>query len=194
MDDDDDWWFGFVSGHAGDGHKPGSIMAKAPGFENNDNPYRNADYVGKECLKLAEQLWRASHGRSVLGEIRTVVQILTIDQAQPLSTNAVIDMAKSHWGQYSKEKKIRTQAVALLCRVQKLHPVQSPPAIRIWFWQRAKRIEKDNLLINTKYLIDGLVMAGILLDDRWDNYTDLDFRFRIDRDNPRIIVEVIEKL
>jgi len=118
-------------------------------------------------------------------------QILIIEPSDPLSLNEVIAAAKRHWSAYAKDKKQRTEGVALLSRVQKLKPVKSPPVVRIWFFQRAKRIEKDNLLVNSKHILDGLVLAGVLTDDRWDNYTDLEFRFRIDKKRPRIEVELI---
>ena len=77
-------------------------------------------------------------------------------------------------------------------RSQKLRPCKTPPNIRITFWQKDKRIEKDNLLVNTKYLLDGLVEGGILPDDRWDSYLSLGFRYEIDRTNPRIVIQLIE--
>ena len=120
-------------------------------------------------------------------------QTLIIEPSDPLSLNEVVAMAKQHWSLYAKDKKQRTDSVALLSRVQKLHSVKSPPIVRIWFFQQAKRIEKDNLLVNSKHILDGLVLAGVLTDDRWDNYTDLEFRFRIDKERPRIEVELIEK-
>ena len=120
-------------------------------------------------------------------------QILVIKPADPLSLNSVISAAKEHWAVYSKDKRARTNFVALLSMVQKLKPCKTPPVVRIWFHQKDKRIEKDNLTVNCKYILDGLVMAGVLLDDRWDDYTDLEFRFRIDRENPRIEVELIEE-
>jgi hypothetical protein len=120
------------------------------------------------------------------------IQTLTIDRAEPQSLNSVLEAAKSHWGAYSKDKKARTISVAMLARSQKLKPCKTPPNIRITFWQKDKRIEKDNLLVNTKYLLDGLVEGGILPDDRWDSYLSLGFRYEIDRTNPRIVIQLIE--
>ena len=120
------------------------------------------------------------------------MQRLIIEPAHPHSLNDIIEAAKKHWGAYSKEKRARTIATALLARVQKLKPVLSPPMVRIIFFQPNKRTEKDNLCCNSKWILDSLVEAGVLLDDRWDNYTDLEFRFRIDKERPRIEVELIE--
>ena len=110
-----------------------------------------------------------------------------------LSLNEVINTAKQHWSLYAKEKKQRTYSVGVLAMAAGLKPVKTPPLIRIWFFAKDKRIEKDNLLINTKYVLDGLVEGRVLEDDRWDQIGDLDFRFRIDRDRPRIEVEIIEE-
>ena len=119
-------------------------------------------------------------------------QRLVVEGYAPLSLNAVIEMCKRHWSQYAMEKRRRTETVAWLAKAERMKPVLVPPAIRIWYYVRDRKMEKDNLLVNDKWLLDGLCQAGILPDDRWDNYTDLDHRFRIDRARPRVEVELVE--
>jgi hypothetical protein len=122
------------------------------------------------------------------------LQRLIVEGYPPLSLNEVIDLAKGHWSAYAKEKKRRTEAVAWLAKSQGLKPVRKPPSLCIWYYQPNRKVEKDNLLVNDKWLIDGLVLAGVLPSDRWDDYVDLDHRFQIDQDRPRIAVELCEEV
>ena len=108
-----------------------------------------------------------------------------------LSLNTVIASAKSHWGVYSAEKRRRTEAVMLLALSQKLTPVKSC-TVRMIFYAQHKRIDPDNLLINAKYVLDGLQGAEIITSDGWGTIEGLEFRFLLDRDRPRIEVELIE--
>lgn len=112
-----------------------------------------------------------------------------------LSTmNKMINADRSHWAVGAKNKKNNTYLVAGLCREQGIKKVSIPPRFFITFYRKNKRTEKDNLLAQTKELLDGLVMAGVIADDRWDNYTDLSFAYRIDSKNPRLVVEIIEEI
>lgn len=120
-------------------------------------------------------------------------QILVVPNE--LSTmNKMINADRSHWAVGAKKKKNNTWLVAGLCREQGIKKVSTPPRLFITFYRKNKRTEKDNLLAQTKELLDGMVMAGVLDDDRWDNYTDLSFTFRIDSKNPRLVVEIIEEI
>lgn len=111
-----------------------------------------------------------------------------------LSTmNKLINADRTHWAVGAKKKKGNTNFVWALCLQQMIKPTTSPPRFHITFYRKNKRTEKDNLLAQTKEILDGIVLAGVIPDDRWDNYTDLSFAYRLDAHNPRIVVEIIEE-
>lgn len=68
---------------------------------------------------------------------------------------------------YAKAKKKWTDDIALLAKVNRLRPV---PRVHLRFIWREKhrRRNPDNVAAGKKLVIDGLVKAGILANDGWD--------------------------
>lgn len=52
-------------------------------------------------------------------------------------------------------------------------------------------MDKDNVRFAIKFIQDALVSMGIIDDDAWGKVTPSD-SYRIDRDDPRIVVEIEE--
>ena len=107
--------------------------------------------------------------------------------------NNIIETAKRHWGGYSTEKKALTTKVAIMTRGAKLQPVQRPCIIRCLWFEKSKRRDPDNIRVGIKFILDGLVEADVLPSDGWKFITGLEDRFYIDKDSPRIEVEIIEE-
>lgn len=62
-----------------------------------------------------------------------------------------------------------------------------------WYEPSEKR-DLDNISsFGRKCIQDALVKAGVLLNDGWKNISGFSDEFYIDKDNPRIIVEIIEE-
>lgn len=101
---------------------------------------------------------------------------------------------RTHWAVGAKNKKENTHYITSLCDIQKIKPVKNPPDFDVVFYRKDKRTEKDNCLSQMKDILDGLVMAGVLEDDRWDNYGGMSFDWVIDSKNPRIEVSIIDEL
>lgn len=87
-------------------------------------------------------------------------------------------------------KKNNTEIVYWMAKEQKLkkcHPVE---IIFTWFEPNMKR-DKDNIAFAKKFILDGLVEAGVLDGDGWKGYGDFDDRFEVDKKNPRVEVELL---
>ena len=54
-----------------------------------------------------------------------------------------------------------------------------------------KRRDKDNIASAKKFIIDALVKSGILENDGWKNVIGFSDRFSVDKNNPRIEVEIL---
>jgi len=80
--------------------------------------------------------------------------------------NEYIREERAHRMKASKIKKELTEAVAWLARAEHLTPVTEYP-VRIRFTWRVKdtRTDPDNVRFAAKYVLDGLVSAGVLRDD-----------------------------
>ena len=104
--------------------------------------------------------------------------------------NRVIDESKRHWSKYSQLKREYTALVAALARRQ-LRPVLSGRVHLSFRWYcRNQRKDPDNIASAKKFIIDGLVTAGILQNDGWRQVSRFSDAFEIDKVNPRVEVEL----
>lgn len=107
--------------------------------------------------------------------------------------NQVIDASKRHWAQYSKVKKKWTETVATEAVVQRMQKVKNPVWVETTFYRKNKRGDPDNIRIAVKYILDGLVLIGVLPDDNQQWVRGFTDAFHIDKDDPRIEVILREQ-
>jgi len=116
------------------------------------------------------------------------MESLTIQGKLP-GLNKMIDKAKSHHMAYANLKKEYTNKVAWqannLSSFQKVY-------LNITYYCQSRLRDQDNIAAGKKFLIDGLVKAGVIEDDGWDQIKGWSESFKRDKDNPRIEVEIIE--
>ena len=118
-------------------------------------------------------------------------QEITIPGELP-NLNAALAGAKRHWSSYAQIKKQQTNKVAWIARGQ-LTPV-TPPVDLVFSWvTKNRRVDPDNISHGAKYLIDGLVNAGILPDDGRKVIRSLTHLFPPpDPRAPRVDIQLIE--
>jgi len=107
--------------------------------------------------------------------------------------NTIIAESKAHWGSYSSLKRAETERVAWLAK--ELRRLRSKPVqralLRITWYCPNRRKDPDNIEAGAKFVLDGLVKAGILQNDGWKQIAGIEHEFRVDPDNPRVEVEII---
>ena len=101
--------------------------------------------------------------------------------------NQIIEAAKSHYGAYAKLKRTNTELVAW--QAKQLPKMERVNVTCRWIC-KDKRKDKDNIMAGTKFILDGLVMAGKLENDGWKQIGDINHEFDVDKDNPRVEVEL----
>ena len=104
--------------------------------------------------------------------------------------NEIIEMSKIHWGEYAKEKRILTYEIALLAKTQIKRKYQKIDLAFYWYCKNRRR-DKDNIIAGQRFVIDGLVQAGVIENDGWEQIGNIFHFFEVDAKNPR--VEVIIK-
>lgn len=67
-----------------------------------------------------------------------------------------------------------------------------PVFLAITWVEKNKRKDKDNIAFAKKFILDALVKCRTIIDDKWDNVIGFEDKFAIDKDNPRVIVEIYE--
>lgn len=104
--------------------------------------------------------------------------------------NTIIDQSKSHWANYSKMKKTYTSRVAQAAigakKVKKAD-------IDITYYCKNRRKDPDNIIGGgNKFVLDGLVKAGVIPNDGWRHVNSLNCRCRLDKNNPRVEIRIRE--
>lgn len=94
---------------------------------------------------------------------------------------------------YSKKKSEETDRIAWLARAAKLKPMKRVYVALEWREPDRSR-NKDNIRAGVKYVLDGLVTAGILENDGWSEVADIDDDFIVDKENPGVRVTLCEEL
>jgi Holliday junction resolvase RusA-like endonuclease len=82
-----------------------------------------------------------------------------------MDLNTYINQERGHWSKAAAIKKDLTFLVKMEAKSQKLKIMQSPIAVTcIWETKNEKK-DPDNLAFGLKFILDGLVQAGILKND-----------------------------
>ena len=105
--------------------------------------------------------------------------------------NEIIEASKNHWGSYSSLKKANTQLVAF-CTKQATKQKYKKIDLEITWYCKNKRKDKDNIMAGTKFILDGLVAAGVIQNDGWTNVGDIRHKFDVDKQDPRVEVRITE--
>lgn len=114
---------------------------------------------------------------------------LTIPGRLP-GMNEIVAAAKSHPKQYSGMKRKHTQDVAILARSL---PHMERVDVQITWICENKRRDQDNISGGgTKFVLDGLQAAGVIDNDGWKQINSITHKFAVDKNNPRIEVELTE--
>lgn len=86
------------------------------------------------------------------------------------SLNEVIAATKKHWGQYAKIKRDATDAVVMVAApMRRLHDNKAFDRVAItitWYEkERGRKRDWDNITFAKKFILDGLVKSGWIVDD-----------------------------
>lgn len=105
--------------------------------------------------------------------------------------NEITDAARKNKYESANMKKAYTELVAWCVKSARLPHFDRVDLVFTWYEPNRKR-DKDNIMAGQKFILDGLVTAGVLTNDGWKQIGDISHRFRIDKHNARVEVELIE--
>jgi len=115
-------------------------------------------------------------------------QTLIIKNKKLMDLNTYIKAERTNRYKAAAIKKEWTTAVTWEAKVKKLKAMQLPVSVCITFYLKDKRRDKDNLLINTKWLLDGLAQAGVIKNDGWDAISGIYFDWYISKEERMHII------
>jgi Holliday junction resolvase RusA-like endonuclease len=108
------------------------------------------------------------------------------------SLNEFINALKHNKYIGNKMKQTETQYCALYAKRQ-LQPITQPVRVTFHWYSKDMRKDLDNVDSARKFILDGLQVAGILINDSRRFVADIGkSEFRIDKQNPRVEVLIEE--
>ena len=93
---------------------------------------------------------------------------------------------------YAKAKGLHTEAVAWGCAGVPKGQLKMPVDITCTWITKDLRKDPDNVSAGVKFILDGLVQAGILPDDRRKQIGSITHKFDVDKLNPRVEIVLSE--
>ena len=120
-------------------------------------------------------------------------QTFTI-QGELMDLNAFIKALNSHYIVGNRAKQENTDAVSYSAKKAKIKPVETYPVMIAFTWYSPnERKDIDNVAFAKKFVLDGLVRAGVLENDGRKQIRGFEKEiFLIDKNNPRIEITIIE--
>ena len=106
--------------------------------------------------------------------------------------NEITKANRANRFQGGKQKKEYDNLVIWSCKASKLKPIEGLNNYQFTWYCKNKRKDKDNIMAGQKFIFDGLQKAGIIENDGWNNVGDINHRFKIDKENPRVEIEIEE--
>ena len=67
-----------------------------------------------------------------------------------------------------------------------------PVKVRFTWYRKTKRTDPDNISFAQKFILDGLVLAGVITDDAWNYISRIEHRFEL-CDNPCVVIDIMER-
>jgi Holliday junction resolvase RusA-like endonuclease len=108
--------------------------------------------------------------------------------------NTYIQAERSHRFAASALKREETERVAWEAKASGHPPVtEYPVAITCRWYSKDQRKDIDNVAFAKKFILDGLVLAGILQGDSRQYITGFSEAFLVDKERPRVEVEIESK-
>lgn len=110
-----------------------------------------------------------------------------------VSLNEYIDAERGNRFAAAKIKANETARVKYACLG--LPPVRKFPVAILfdWYTQNSRK-DADNIDFAKKFILDGLVLAGVLPDDSRKYVTGTSCICHVDKDNPRVEIQIVGAL
>jgi Holliday junction resolvase RusA-like endonuclease len=107
--------------------------------------------------------------------------------------NTYIQSERGNRYSAGKLKKVETQRVAWEIKSQRVPKIEIYP-VRLWigWYSKDNRKDIDNVRFSVKFILDGMVEAGILKGDGRKFVCDITDSYFIDKQNPRVEVEIFD--
>lgn len=102
--------------------------------------------------------------------------------------NSYIRAERTNRYKAAKIKEKETNRVWIEAKAQGIKKQDKPIGIIIKWYTKNKKKDKDNIAFAKKFILDGLIAAGVIEDDGYEDIAFFVDLFEVDKTNPRIEV------
>ena len=108
--------------------------------------------------------------------------------------NEIIGAAKGYHGRGFGYKTMKEEWTSLVVQaIRKCHIRPIKKAHFAFYWkEKNKRRDPDNFVAGQKFIFDGLVEAGVLVNDGWDQIMSIEHLWGVDKLEPGVVVSILE--
>lgn len=83
------------------------------------------------------------------------------------------ELNRMHYMQRAQQKEVWELLVSHACREYGIHPMHKVSVTFAFYFPDKRRRDPDNYAFSAKFLMDGLVKAGVLQDDSFEQVVEL---------------------
>ena len=113
----------------------------------------------------------------------------TIEGRLP-SLNYYVNSCRTNRFAAAKMKKECEELITHYIKNSVMETYKEPVTIRFSWYEKNTRRDKDNIAFGKKFILDALQKTGVLENDNWHCVTGFVDEFFVDKDRPRIEVEI----
>lgn len=106
--------------------------------------------------------------------------------------NEIIDAAKGGKGKYQPYAMMKEKYTTMVAWLAKKLPKNERVNLIITWYEPNQRRDPDNIMAGQKFILDALVMAGVIPNDSQRYINGITHRFDVDKRNPRVEVEILK--
>ena len=108
------------------------------------------------------------------------------------SLNEYVDAERTHRLAAAAMKRKYTDRVCQRAQECDVPSFREPVFIDITWYEQNRRRDPDNVMFAAKFILDGLVNAGVLANDTQRHVLGIEHRVLVDRDRPRVQVTIYD--
>lgn len=108
--------------------------------------------------------------------------------------NEIIEAAKQGKGNYQPYARMKEEYTTMVAWLAKKLPAYKRGVLVITWYEPNEKRDPDNIMAGQKFILDGLVTAGTIPNDSQRHIKGILHRFRVDKENPRVEVEIVDAL
>ena len=118
---------------------------------------------------------------------------LTI-QGELTDLNSYINAERRNLHIAAKIKRDETARVSSECMASGIFNkrLKVPVFLKITWYCKNKRKDRDNICFAKKFICDGLVLARVIPNDGWNDIVGFSDTFEIEKKHPRVEVDIIQ--